>query len=148
MSKQRATSRTPARRSSGDRKVGMHWLLLAALVLAAAFIEVWESTTASALSLEIDRLKEEVADGRAELAHLRTRATEATNRGGIADEALALGMRPADPDQIVVIPTDYLESGSQRQVPSDGFAAVTKRVADVFIPSARARDRGVEEDGT
>ena len=47
-------------RPKAEQRAGIHWLLLFALLLAAAYIEVWESTAASDLSLRIDRLQERV----------------------------------------------------------------------------------------
>jgi hypothetical protein len=145
--RRRVANRKPTR-SSRDHGSGSHWLLLFALLLAAAFIEVWETTTASQLSLEIDRLEETVQQQEARLNHIRTLTAEATSRVRLAGKAEALGLRPADPEQIVEIPTIYLESGTERSLPRDGMVAVTRRIADVFIPSARARDRGVEEGGS
>jgi len=135
-------------RTSRDRGIGTHWLLLLTLLLAVAFIEVWESTTASQLSLEIDRLEESVGEQEAQLNHIRTLTAEATSRAKLAGEAEALALRPADPEQIVEIPMQYLEYGMERSLPDDGMLAVGRYLADVFIPSARARDRGVEEGGS
>ena len=51
--------RTVASQKPGPRKqrsTGNHWLLLFVLFRSAAFIGVWEATTASQISIEIDRL--------------------------------------------------------------------------------------------
>ena len=139
-------SRRPGPRK--QRRTGTHWLLLFALLLSAAFIEVWESTTASQLSIEIDRLQEEVQTQEARLAHMQTRTAEVTSRVALDRIAKDLGLRPADPEQIVMIPTEYLEFASEKRLPGDGVVAVGQRLSDVFVPSARARDRGPEEGGS
>ncbi len=120
---------------------GVHWLLVFALLLAAAFIEVLESTAVSQLSLDIGRLQAQVRDSQARTSYLDARAAESSSRVRLAGYARTLHMRPADPTQVVVIPRDYLASAPQAGVPEDGLAAVTRRAAELFVPAARARGR-------
>jgi hypothetical protein len=126
---------------AGTRGGGVHWLLVFALLLAAAFIEVWESTTVSQLSLEIDGLQVQVRDTQARTSYLDARTAEASSRVRLAGYARSLHMRPADPSQVVVIPRDLLAAAPQAGVPEDAIAAATRRAAELFVPSARARER-------
>jgi cell division protein FtsL len=119
----------------------VHWLLVFALLLAAAFIEVWESTAVSQLSLDIDRLQVQVRDTQARTSYLDARVAESSSRVRLAGYARTLNMRPADPAQVVVIPRDFLAAAPQAGIPEDGLAAATRRAAELFVPSARARGR-------
>jgi cell division protein FtsL len=146
MKVQRGSAPVASATQSGSRVGGVHWLLVFALLLAAAFIEVWESTAVSQLSLEIDRLQVQVRDSQARTSYLDARASESSSRVRLASYARALHMRPADPTQVVVIPRDYLASTPRAGVPEDGLAAVTRRAAELFVPAARARGRSDSTD--
>jgi hypothetical protein len=137
----RAAAPHPGATHVGPRHGGVHWLLLFALLLAAAFIEVWEATVVSQLSLEIDGLKTQVGDTRARASYLEARTAESSCRVRLAGYARALQLRPADPSQVVVIPSDLLAAAPRAGVPEDALAAVTRRAAELFVPSARARGR-------
>jgi hypothetical protein len=133
---ERAAERV-ARASGG---AGAHWLLLAALFLAAAFVEVWETTTASKLSLDIEELRHDVRDGEAHLAVLAARASQAAERRELQTAAADLGLRPADPEQIVVIPERLVAADPAGEWPEDGFQAAQRKVVDLLVPEARARN--------
>ena len=122
------------------KRGGPHWILFAALLLAAAFIEVWETTTASELSLQIEALQSKLRDGESHLALLQSQTSQVAIRQELDGTAEELGLRPADPDQIVVIPTRYIAVGSASEMPEDGLAAMQERVADLLVPEARARN--------
>jgi hypothetical protein len=122
------------------KRGGPHWILFAALLLAAAFIEVWETTTASELSLQIEELQSKLRDGESHLALLQSQTSQAAIRQELDATAEKLGLRPADPDQIVVIPASYVAAGRVSELPEDGLAAVQDRVANLLVPEARARN--------
>ncbi len=124
----------------GARRPGAHWLLLAALLLAAAFIEVWETTTASELSIDIEGLRVQVRDGESRLALLESRASQAASRQGLQAIAAELALRPADPEQIVVIPERLVVSSAGSEWAEDGVAAAHGKVVDLLVPEARARN--------
>src|SRR5262245_60445019 len=128
----------PAPRSRG-RHEGVHWLLVFALLLAAAFIEVWESTAVSQLSLEIDKLRAQVKDTDARTSFLDARAAEEGSRDRLAVIAKRLALRPAAPEQVVMIPPSLVAMAPARRVPVRGLAAVARRVNEFFVPAARAR---------
>jgi hypothetical protein len=136
--------RPPTARTA--RRSGVHWLLLFSLLLAAAFIEVWESTAVSQLSLEIDELQVQVRDADARRSYLDACAAEAGSRVRLAGYARTLNLRPADPEQVVIIPRDYLAAAPSAGVPENGLAAVGRRAAELFVPAARARARSDSAD--
>jgi len=142
MKVQRAPVATRPAVSRAARREGVHWLLIFALLLAAAFIEVWESTAVSQLSLDIDRLQDQVRNTDAHTSYLDARWAEAGNRVRLAMFAKSHGLRPADPGQIVVIPRTYLASAPAASgIPENGLAAITRRTTEFFVPAARARGR-------
>ena len=126
-------------RESGRR--GVHWMLLFGVVLAVAFIEVWESTAVSQLTLEIDRLQVELREADARQSYLEGRAAESGSRVRLAAVAEHLDLRPADPGQVVVIPRAYLGTAASEGRPEHGMVAVSRRVSELMVPAARARER-------
>jgi cell division protein FtsL len=117
----------------------VHWLLVFALLLAAAFIEVWESTAVSQLSLEIDRLRAQVKDTDARTSYLDARAAEEGSRVRLASFAKRLSLRPAEPSQVVVIPRSLVALAPAHRLPETGLAALGRRANEFFVPAARAR---------
>jgi hypothetical protein len=122
-----------------SRREGVHWVLVFSLLLAAAFIEVWESTAVSQLSLQIDKLRGQVKDTDARTSFLDARAAEEGSRVRLASAARRLDLRPADPRQVVMIPMSLVALGPRRNVPETGLAALGRRTAEFFVPAARAR---------
>jgi hypothetical protein len=121
--------------------MGVHWMLVFGVVFAVAFIEVWESTAVSQLSLEIDRLEVQLREADARQSFLDTRAAESGSRVRLAGYAKKLDLRPADPGQVVVIPREYVGAAPAAGHPEHGLAAVTRRAAELLVPAARARAR-------
>jgi len=134
-----------AARTHGRRE-GVHWVLVFSLLLAAAFIEVWESTAVSQLSLQIDKLRGQVKDTDARTSFLDARAAEEGSRVRLAPAARRLDLRPADPGQIVTIPMSLVALGPRRNVPETGLAALGRRTAEFFVPAARARAANEQQD--
>jgi hypothetical protein len=124
----------------------VHWVLVFSLLLAAAFIEVWESTAVSQLSLEIDKLRGQVKDTDARTSFLDARAAEEGSRVRLASAARRLDLRPADPRQVVMIPMSLVALGPRTNVPETGLAALGRRTAEFFVPAARARAAGESQD--
>jgi hypothetical protein len=116
------------------------------LLLAAAFIEVWESTAVSQLSLEIDKLRAQVKDSDARTSFLDARAAEEGSRDRLASIAKRLALRPADPRQVVVIPQSLVALAPTTSVPLTGLAAVESRLNEFFVPAARARAANERQD--
>jgi cell division protein FtsL len=132
--------------SRAGRREGVHWILVFTLLLAAAFIEVWESTAVSQLSLEIDRLRGQVKDTDARTSFLDARAAEEGSRVRLASVARRLKLSPADPQQIVMIPRNLVAMSPRSNVPESGFAALGRRTAEFFVPAARARAASESQD--
>lgn len=132
--------------SSRGRREGVHWLLVFALLLSAAFIEVWESTAVSQLSLDIDKLRAQVKDTDARTSFLDARAAEEGSRDRLAAAAKRLALHPADPRQVVMIPPSLVALAPTRSVPQTGLAAVASRLNEFFVPAARARAASETQD--
>ena len=146
MKVQRARSEFARPRSRAGHREGVHWILVFSLLLAAAFIEVWESTTVSQLSLEIDRLRGQVKNTDARTSFLDARAAEEGSRARLAAAARKLNLRPADPKQVVMIPLSLVAMSPRSRVPESGIAALGRRATEFFVPAARARAAGESQD--
>ena len=99
------------------------------LVLVASFVEVWQATRVSELTLSIDRTS----------AHLEARLAAGRTRPALAGIASKLGMKPAEPIQIVRIPAAYLAGADLPENAGSQLASLGRRVAEFVVPSARAR---------
>ena len=137
-------SRTPVLRRRYDferRSIPLGvWVL--AIVLLAAFTEVWQATRVSELSIDLER--KSAALGKAEARRDALEAQLAAHRTRTALEARArsLGMKPAEPEQIVVVPSAWLAAGPEREEGAGGaLVAFGRKVAETVVPSARARTR-------
>ena len=136
-------TRTPVLRRRYDfegRRVPLAaWIL--GLVLVAAFVEVWQVTRVSELTLQIDRASLELAKAEARRDDLEARLAATRTRPALAAHAKALGMKPAEPRQIVVVPAAYLAGGESGEEGGRALVALGRRVAETLVPSARARTR-------
>jgi hypothetical protein len=139
----RKTTRTPVLRRRYDfdgRRIPLGtWIL--GLILVAAFVEVWQVTRVSELTLEIDRAALELAKAEARRDDLEARLAATRTRPALVAHAKALGMKPAEPQQIVVVPAAYLAGGEGAEEGGHALVALGRRVAETLVPSARARTR-------
>ena len=115
------------------------WLV--GLVLVAVFCEVWLVTSTSQVTLLNDKAEKALAQASARQSYLEAQLAGTRTRPALQALAKKLGMKPADPGQVVVLPSQYLAQGD---VPEDGgtsLAAMTRRVGDLIVPKAMARGR-------
>ena len=115
------------------------WIL--ALALSAAFVEVWQVTRVSELTLAIDEGTTELAKAEARRDGLEAQLAEHRTRTALESQARRLGMKPAEPQQIVVVPAAYLAGGSESVEGGRSLVALGRRFAESIVPSARARTR-------
>lgn len=115
------------------------WIL--ALVLGAAFVEVWQVTRVSELTLETDRAAIELAKAEARRDDLEARLAATRTRTALEAHARRCGMKPAEPGQIIVVPDAYLAGRSPVEEGGQALVALGRRVAETLVPSARARTR-------
>lgn len=115
------------------------WIL--GLVLCAAFVEVWQVTRVSALTLSTEKTARALDEAQARHDYLEGRLAVTRTRSALEARARALGMKPAEPSQIVVVPTAYLAGGDGAEEGGGRLVAFGRRVAESLVPSARARGR-------
>lgn len=115
------------------------WIL--GLFLLAVFAEVWQVTRVSELTMAIDRSTTELAKAEARRDDLEARLAVTRTRPALEARARQLGMKPAEPSQIVVVPMAYLAGGDDAESGGGGLVAFGRRVAETLVPSARARSR-------
>jgi hypothetical protein len=113
------------------------WIL--ALVLMAAFVEVWQVTRVSQLALETDRAAVDLAKAEARRDDLEARLAATRTRTALEAHARRAGMKPAEPGQIIVVPDAYLAGGGVVEEGGHALVALGRRVAETLVPSARAR---------
>ena len=111
------------------------------LVLMASFVEVWQATCVSQLTLSIDKTSGQLAQADSRLSDLEARLAAHRTRPALASAAAQLGMKPAEPSQIVVINAEYLAGNDLPGTAGASFASLGRRIADAVVPSARANSR-------
>jgi hypothetical protein len=136
----------PTRRSL-DRQEGRHlrpgpWLAAAAF-LSLLMVEVWQNSQQSLLSLSLDRNRTEWTRAQARLDFLRAEFERTTTRAELAPEARELGLLPADPQQIVSLPSEYLADGepTAEAARPASLLAWAERASRALVPEARAKSR-------
>ena len=115
------------------------WVL--GLVLLATFTEVWQATRVSELTLGIDRAETALAQATSRQSYLESQLAATRTRPALASIARQLGMSPVEPTQTVLIPAAYLAGNEVPEGSGRTLVAVGRRVAEVLVPSARARSR-------
>jgi hypothetical protein len=115
------------------------WVL--GLVLLATFTEVWQATRVSELTLGIDRAETALAQATSRQSYLESQLASTRTRPALSSLARQLGMAPAEPIQTVLIPAAYLAGNEVSEGSGRTLVAFGRRVAEVLVPSARARSR-------
>ena len=129
------------RRFEFDRPGVPLFAWVAGLVLIATFCEVWQATRVSEFTLQIDRAEKTLAQAEARQAYLESQLAATRTRPALAPLAQRLGMKPAEPSQIVLVPAVYLAGGDVVENGGRTLVALGRRFAEVLVPSARARTR-------
>ena len=114
------------------------WIL--GLVLMAAFTEVWQVTRVSQVTIDTDKAAAELSKAEARRDDLSARLASTRTRPALEARARQLGMKPAEPSQIVVVPAGFLAGGDSREG-GQALVALGRRVAESIVPSAWARTR-------
>jgi hypothetical protein len=129
------------RRYDFDRKgvpLGV-WIL--GLVLFAVFVEVWQVTRVSELTYTLDKTDKSIAEAQARRDYLDAQLAATRTRLALENAAHKHGMKPAEPSQIVVVPAAYLADGPGAEEGGRFLVALGRRVAESFVPTARAKSR-------
>jgi hypothetical protein len=116
--------------------------LIALVVVGMLLVEVWQSSRMAELCLTLDRNRAAVQQVQARLDFLRAQLDRRTTRAELAPQASLLGLVPADAQQVVQLPPEYLAAGdtpTERQPRS--VLAWAERASRVLVPEATARGR-------
>jgi hypothetical protein len=95
----------------------------------------------SELTLETDRAAIALAKAEARRDDLEARLAATRTRTALEAHARRVGMKPAEPGQVIVVPDAYLAGGSPVEEGGHALAALGRRVAETLVPSARAKTR-------
>jgi len=129
------------RRFDFDRK-GMPLLVwVLGLILVATFVEVWQATRVSEITLQIDRAEKALSQAEARQSYVESQLAATRTRPALAALARRIGMKPAEPEQTVIVPATYLAGAELPEGGGRTLVAFARRVGDFLVPSARARSR-------
>jgi len=126
-----------------DARPAWHGLLLVAGVVVAVLLgEVWQSSRVAQLSLRLDHSRAPLQAARARLQSLRALSERETPRKELDGMAAKLGLKPATPQQTILLPGGYLavdESAPRKN--ETPVAAIAEGLARALVPDARALAR-------
>jgi len=133
----------PSWRATETRPFRPELWLIAAAVVGMLLVEVWQSSRVAELSLGLDRTRTALVQAQAHYQYARADLDRQATRAELAPLASALGLAPADAQQIVVLPSEYLaaERPGERQGRTEPLLAWAERASRVLVPEATARDR-------
>ena len=117
--------------------------LIATVVVGMLLVEVWEGSRLAQLSLALGQDRTALEEARARLSFARADLERRTTRAETAPLAATLGLAPADAQQVVVLPTEYLaaETTPSRDPASASVLALAERASRALVPEATARVR-------
>ena len=135
---------TSSWRASEARPLRPQLVLIAVAVMGVLLTEVWQCSTVASLSEQVGRATHRLQQASAELEWTRSQLERASSRASLGPMAGAIGLRPTDPQRIVLLPEDYLEPAESRGAASEsGVLAFAGRAARALVPEASARGRHV-----
>ena len=151
----RARPRGPALPAAGNRRsrleagarhaIRPELLLVAVAAVGMLLVEVWQSSRMTELAMTLDGSRSALQHARARWDCARARLERQSTRAEQVSLADELGLTPADAQQVVQLPSEYLADAAD--VPTEGKAppalAWAERAARALVPeaTARARDR-------
>jgi hypothetical protein len=92
------------------------WSVVTALALLAVllmFVDVLLTVEAQRLSLEAHELRKELEIASMELEALESRWASVTSHSELDSRAARLGLSVPEPDQVVILPSSFLEDGAR-----------------------------------
>lgn len=119
------------------------WLGAAALV-GVLLVEVWQSSHMAEQSLNLEQSRVALERANARMEFVRADLQRLTTRAELTPLASQLGLAPADAQQVVTLPSEYLAEGESdlREVRTIPALAWAERVFRALVPEATARARG------
>ncbi len=133
----------PSWRASEARALRPELWLVAAVAVGMLLVEVWQSSRMAELSLALDQTRTALVQAQARQEFVQARIDRRTTRAELAPLASQLGLAPADAQQVVALPSEYLEDGatSERGGETAPMLALAERASRVLVPEATARGR-------
>ena len=118
------------------------WLAATALV-GVLLVEVWEGSRVAQLSLAIGQNRTALERSQARLAFVRADLERRTTRAETAPLASRLGLAPADAQQVVALPSQYLtaDASTIRDGMPVSVLALAERASRALVPEATAKSR-------
>jgi hypothetical protein len=116
------------------------WLGAAALV-CGLLVEVWQGSRMAQLSLDLGQKRTAVESARARLQYVRADLERRTTRAETVPLAARLGLAPADAQQVVSLPSQYLaaETATHRDAAPVSVLALAERASRALVPEATAK---------
>lgn len=117
--------------------------MVTAVALGMLLVEVWQSSRMAQLCLELDQTRTASVRTCARLSFMRAALERHSTRAELAPVAQAMGLAPADAQQVVLLPSEYLadERTLARDDDAVSLLALAERVLGVLVPEATARSR-------
>ena len=135
---------TPSWRVSDARPFRPQLLLAAFAVVGVLLMEVWQCSTVASLSEQVGGATLRLQRATAGLDLTRAQLDRASSRASLGPMASAIGLRPADPQRMVLLPEEYLEPAETHAAASEApLSALAGRVLHSLVPDASARGRRV-----
>ena len=132
----------PSWRAGEARMLRPDLWVFALAVVAILLVEVWQTSTMAEVSLRLDRDTKRLTEARARLDYARAERERFTTRAELDRVARSMGLAPIDAQQLVALPSAYLERGGRGEhgdaVP---LLAWAERAARSLVPEATARTR-------
>ena len=117
------------------------WLAAAALT-GILLVEVWQSSQMAELCLEMTQTRAATQQAQARLEFVRAGWERRTTRAELAPIARPLGLEPADVQQVVTLPSEYLtDDAVTRASRPASLLGWAERASSVLVPEATARGR-------
>ena len=133
----------PSWRASEMRVARPGLWLLAAAVVGILLIEVWQGSRVAQLSLDLGQKRTALERARARLQYVRADVERRTTRAETAPLASRLGLAPADAQQVVALPSQYLAADATptRAGEPVSMLALAERASRALVPEATAKSR-------
>jgi hypothetical protein len=118
------------------------WLAATGLV-ALLLVEVWQSSHAAELCLSLDRNRTALHEADARLQFLRADFERRTTRAELTPLASKLGLAPADAQQVVGLPAEYLAPAEPTRLAAEppALLSLVEKASRALVPEARAKSR-------
>ena len=127
-----------------EGRVTRPWLWLLALALVGMLlVEVGQSSRMAELSLQLDQNRAALVQAQARLEFVRAQLERRITRAELAPQASKLGLLPADPRQVVALPSEFLaaEVAAEGNPDRTTLLGLAERASRALVPEATARVR-------